>query len=134
MKEVTVIAFCDGDHEERIRSVVERTVAIDGSKAVMLDLCDTCDKVVGDMLILMERGAVVKGGGKKKSGTGTGRPVGRPAGAPFKTSIPFEGPHICPECGFESKSRGALGQHLSSKHDKGFRDYAIDDDGNPITL
>jgi hypothetical protein len=129
MKEVTVIGFCDGDHEERIRSIVERTIAIDGSKPVMLDLCETCDKIIEGMLILMEHGAVVKGGSKKSSSGGGGSRTSssKPTGAAFKTSIPFEGPHICPECQFESVSRQALGQHLSVKHNKRFSDYKIED-------
>lgn len=123
MKQVKVISWCDGDHEEKEIATIERIVSIDQGKPVLLDLCEPHDKAFVDLLALMENGAVVEPGKKKKGSSGkTGN---RPAGAPFETTIPFEGPHICPECGFESKSRGALGQHLSTKHNKGFKDYRV---------
>lgn len=131
MKEVTIVGYCDGDHEgDPVRSVVERTVSIDGSKPVMLDLCGEHDQQIATLLSLMERGAVLPGvTPKKKSAKAVATPgsVQRSTrgGAPFLTSIPFDGPHICPECQFESKTRSALGQHLSSKHSKRFRDYMI---------
>jgi len=131
MKEVTIVAFCDGTQhgDVRQRSSIERVVSIDGGRPVTLDLCDVCDVQVEQMLRLMENGASVKSGKKKSSApkaaaATSARPRG---GQAVATTIPLEGPHICPECQFESKSRGALGQHLYSKHDKGFRDYAVQD-------
>ena len=124
MKEVTIVAYCDGmEHEgERRRSSIERVVAVDNGRPVTLDLCDQCDVLVETMLRLMENGSTVKGKAKKTAAPAAARPRG---GQALPTSIPLEGPHICPECQFESKSRGALGQHLSVKHNKGFRDYVV---------
>lgn len=131
MKEITVIGYCDGDHEDRQRSSVERVVSVDGSKPVALDLCEQCDSMVSRLLELMDRGVVVKtptkkksaapasGGGQQQQQSGTRGTYHTPTGK----VPPLEGPHICPECGFESTSRGALGQHLNTTHDKGFRDY-----------
>lgn len=133
MKEITVIGYCDYDHDERTRSAVERVLSVDGSKPVAIDLCDDHDRLVQQMLDMMERGVVVKAPSKKKAAaTPQAQPqrqqTPRPSGAgtyhePTGKVPPLEGPHICPECGFESVSRGALGQHLTTTHDKGFRDY-----------
>jgi hypothetical protein len=138
MKEITVTGYCDGNHEDKIRSVVERTLSVDGSKPVLLDLCDTCDALVSGLMVLMERGVVVKEPGKKKVSDGPikkaaakkpepPRPTRGTYHEPTGKVPPLEGPHICPECGFESKSRSALGQHLTVTHSKGFRDYAGSD-------
>lgn len=136
MKEITVVAYCDYEHEERVRSAVERTLSVDGSKPVALDLCDDHDALVRQVLDLMERGVVVKSPSKKKAASAAPaepqrqqRQSSQRSGTvgtyhePTGKVPPLEGPHICPECGFESVSRGALGQHLTTTHDKGFRDY-----------
>lgn len=139
MKEVTIVSYCDGfahDDGDRARSSIERVVAVDNGRPVTLDLCDNCDTVIESMLRLMERGAVAKGpGGRKKGSTAapkvaTPRSEGAPRNNAPLTSIPFEGPHICPVCkdegvDFESRSRSALGQHLSSRHGKGFKDFIV---------
>lgn len=141
MKEVTIVSYCDGfahDDGDRARSSIERVVAVDNGRPVTLDLCDSCDTLVESMLHLMERGAVAKGPGGRKKGSTTAAPKVPPtaAGAARNnaplTSIPFEGPHICPVCkeegkDFESRSRSALGQHLSSRHGKGFKDFIVHD-------
>lgn len=119
MKEVTIVGYCDGDHDQRMRSAVERVLTVDGSKPVTLDLCDECDGSIRDLLVLMESGSVVTGKRQRKSRAAT--PPARPVGV---TAPPRGGPHICPECQFESASRGALGQHLLHTHQKGFRDYS----------
>lgn len=132
MKEVTIVGYCDGEHEEKTRSQVERTVAVDGSKPVTLDLCNGCDGAIRDLLHLMEHGAVVGAKSKKRGpyGPRAAAPRATAPAAPAVVAVPtgqappLEGPHICPECAFESRSRGALGQHLNTTHDKGFRDYA----------
>ena len=58
MKHIQIVSYCDGTHEERVRSTIERTLSIDGSKNILLDLCETCDKQVQDLQALMERGTV----------------------------------------------------------------------------
>lgn len=128
MKEITVVGYCDHDHESRVRSTVERTLSVDGSKPVALDLCDEHDALVKQMLDMMDRGVVVKGAPKKRASSGQHRASGAGGSGTYHepTGVvpPLEGPHVCPECGFESATRGALGQHLTTKHEKGFRDYA----------
>ncbi len=135
MKEVTIVGYCDGTvhGDERVRSTIERVVSVDNSRPVTLDLCDECDLTVEALLMLMERGAVVKPNAAKKAPAKTpSKPAPSAEGAARNnaplTSIPVEGPHICPECQFESVSRSALGQHLKVKHDKGFKDYIVKDE------
>lgn len=123
MKHVTITGYCDGDHEEKTLSVIERTISVDGGKPVLLDLCEPHDKIIRDLYVLMERGATLDEPVKKKPKSG--RQVG---GTAKPTSIPLPpAPQTCPECGHTSPTRSALGQHLRSKHDKGFRDYVIED-------
>lgn len=132
MKEILVVSYCDGDHEdERVRSTVERVMSVDGSKPVALDLCDECDGLVSRLLHLMDRGAVVKAPTAKRKSSPAAEKAAPPTPRPntkFHEPTgklpPLGGPHICPECGFESKSRNALGQHLTVTHSKRFRDYA----------
>ena len=121
MKHIQVIAFCDGEHEERTRAVTERTIKIDGGEPVLLDLCEPCDKPFLDMLVLMERGAVVER---------TKGPKGKRSGTPSRETRPSRLPGMdvtnltCPECGHVSPSRSALGQHTRSRHGKGLKEYA----------
>lgn len=130
MKEVTIVAYCDGNAhgEDRSRSSIERVVSVDNGRPVTLDLCDVCDVLVEQLLALMENGSTVKSGKRSHSKASSSSTVvpGARRNAPLPTTIPVEGPHICPDCQFESKSRSALGQHLSSKHGKGFRDFLVD--------
>jgi hypothetical protein len=146
MKQVIVQAFCDGDHAERTPANVERRVSIDGSKSVVLDVCDSCDQMFQVMLGFMERGAVVpdedadadeeqpqreqrRQPPRKQKGSKQSRPdkaarrqartTGRDPGNGMIT--------VCPDCGFVSVSRNALGQHLAQKHNKRFGDYTVQD-------
>jgi hypothetical protein len=125
MKQVIVQAFCDGDHAERTEAVNERTVAIDGSDTIMLDVCEQCDQLFAVLLGLMERGAKVDAKPKKegmKSKVSDGPIKEQPSDSRRVSAEDL--PTTCPDCGFHSVSRTALGQHLRTKHDgKGFKDY-----------
>lgn len=111
MKEVTIVGYCDGGHDLRVVSAVERTVQIDGSKPVVLDLCEECDKSILALLMLMERGTVLVKKAKEPKEP-------KPENRQDKLST------TCPECGHVSTSRQGLGQHLRSQHNIGFRDLA----------
>lgn len=105
MREVQVVAWCDNAHTSQVRATHERRLSVDGGKVVLLDLCEACDSTfVRDVMPYAERGA----------------PVDKVTLAAVDASANST---TCPECGFVSKSRGALGQHLSKKHSKGFKDY-----------
>jgi hypothetical protein len=109
-KEVLVIAWCDNAiaHVDKEEALVERVVSIDNRKPVTIDLCKTCDDALfAPLLDVMEQGTKVPSKQKAKA-------------AP---STDDEGQRTCPECGFVSKSRSALGQHLSHKHERGLSDY-----------
>jgi len=117
MKEVTIVAYCDSDHDQRVAAGVERTVQIDGSKPVVLDLCDNCDQVIQSLLGLMEKGAVIPG---KKSKSAKAAPHPKP---PSKAGTGVE--EKCPEkgCSHSSPNRAALGQHTRATHGKGLKAY-----------
>lgn len=124
MREIQVNAFCDLDHDEKVPATVERTVSIDGSDVVVLDLCEEHDsEVFTIVLVAMERGAVVQAPPEQpRKRTRTGRnphherkhESEHPSDPKYRT---------CPECGFVSRTRSSLGQHLSARHQKGFKDF-----------
>lgn len=114
MKQVTITAFCDGNHQGLVESAVERTVTVDGSKPVVLDLCPECDKAIQALLALMDQGAVLGKGGVPQPA--------KPKARKRAPAAPKTGEHVCPMCGFVSSTRAALGQHLRHRHDKGFTD------------
>lgn len=106
MKQIQVLSYCDGlAHHEPVPSTVERVVSVDGRKAVLLDLCDQCDKLFADLFALMEHGTEVE----TKTKT--------------KTVKPHQASTKCPECGAVSINRNSLGQHTRSQHKKGLKDY-----------
>lgn len=110
MKRIQVLAFCDSEHETPVRATHERTVAIDGSKPIMLDLCDSCDVFIRDLLVLMERGSVAEVPEKKIRAS-------KQHGSPGFI-------RVCPECLMQSVSRSSLGQHVRHRHGKGLKDYS----------
>lgn len=121
MKEVTVVAFCDPlmEHEDRVPAVTERTLTIDGSKPVVLDLCGECDKVIVNLLHAMESGAPIAAAKKAAA------PKPAVKKTETKPSRRAKGQHPCLEAGCPqvSVSRDALGQHMRTAHGKGFKDY-----------
>lgn len=115
MKEVTIVAYCDGNHENREPSSVERTVTIDGSKPVILDLCGECDKAILALLALMEQGAVLPQA--KKPAAKKASPTEASVTALSNESL------SCPECEYTGPNRAALGQHTRGSHGKGLKEY-----------
>jgi hypothetical protein len=82
-------------------------------------VCQECDQLFAILLQLMERGAVVEVPKAKKQKVSDG-----PIRAQSKRVPASELPTTCPDCGFHSVSRSALGQHLRMKHEgKGFKDF-----------
>jgi hypothetical protein len=127
MKEVSIVSYCDGEvhgEDARVVAAIEREISIDGTGPVTLDLCNECDLLIQQVQHLMGRGARVQAPSAKKKAAAPSAAHRSRGGAP-PSSIPFNGPHICPECKFVSKSREALGQHTRSKHNKGLKDYAL---------
>lgn len=111
MKRIQVLAFCDSEHETPVRATHERTVAIDGSKPIVLDLCESCDeRYVRALLIVMEQGSVAEAPAKKIRAS-------KQHGSPGFI-------RVCPECLMQSVSRSSLGQHVRHRHGKGLKDYS----------
>ena len=95
MREVQIVRWCDGDHSEPEPAVIERTVVVDGCDPILLDLCAEHDsQFFVPMLVLME------------------------FGVPVDTSVAST---TCGRCGFQSKSRAALGQHMRARHGTGLK-------------
>lgn len=128
-RELKLVTWCDGDHDGDVSATVVRTLTVDGSKPVLLDLCEVCDKIVEDLLVFMERGvqankALVASGRVRKQ---------LPTRAPERTrTVPEQAVPTradgrdrvdCPECDYVARTRGALGQHLRSRHSKTTTDY-----------
>lgn len=123
-RELKLITWCDGEHgDEDVRATVVRTLAVDGDKPVLLDLCEVCDKTVQDLMVFMERGVPAS---KAVSAPQT---RGRKADTlPVKAVAPrprADGKDRvdCPECEYVGNTRSALGQHLKTRHEKKFSDY-----------
>jgi len=130
-REVQIVRWCDGrDHEGPTRATVERTVSVDGGRIILLDLCEPCDKLVQEVLALMESGieaAKVMDPTPPPRGNRKGRPPGIPtsekedaARAARRQQIHDEGQDrtdcLEPGCGYEGPTRSALGQHINSSH------------------
>jgi len=134
-RELKLITWCDGDHDHDEPATVVRTLTVDNCKPVLLDLCEPCDKVVQDMLSLMQQGVLAD---KAIVGSMTGpRPrvvQSRPsptrsdsAVSARRKQIEASGQHRtdCAEedCDYVAPTRSALGQHLKMKHDAKLSDY-----------
>src|SRR5262245_42217782 len=98
MREIEVRMWCDGPtHLEHVPAEVERVITVGDGKPVLLDLCRQCD---GDVMSIVQ--------------------AGTPLDKAMLTAEEEE--NRCPDCGFLSASRAALGQHLRARHQKGLKD------------
>jgi hypothetical protein len=111
MKHIQIIAMCDGDHQTKTQARVERTVSVDGSTAIVLDLCEQCDSIITQLYALMEKGTPVD------------QPKAVRKNSPGKRAPASDLPKTCPKCLLHSKSRSALGQHIRHMHDMTLRDF-----------
>lgn len=98
-----VVLWCDGNHQGRVQAVREHTVILDHGKPRLFAVCDECDSTIFALAMMMENGSEPE--------------------AESLSDMEKIDALICPECGFVSVSRGALGQHLGKQHDKGIRSY-----------
>lgn len=120
MREVQITRWCDNHSEEKIQATVSRTVSVDDSPPVELDLCDDCDTgPFTAFLQLVGRGAVLP--------DRRGRVAGAKRG-PKLVAVDNKCPE--PDCDYQPKNavnqrhgRRVLGQHILRAHGKGFRDY-----------
>lgn len=119
MKQIQVIAWCDGPHDEdeQVPATEQVTVQIDRLRPRTIDLCEFCYKDMVEPLrtTLVEFGV-------------------DPTGAPPKATMPAKPKRqrttACPLCDQVSNSRSALGQHLKRMHSTGFR--ALKAEGHDI--
>lgn len=111
VKEINVVAWCDGDHDNRdgrAPADIEVRISVNGGPPRLLDLCRVHDAMLAD---LMAAGAEV----------GPPAPVQRAVNG--RPTLPSDS-LACPECGYVGPNRSALGAHLKSQHGTGIRDYA----------
>jgi hypothetical protein len=107
MKEVQVIAYCDGEHQGRVKATRERTVSIDGSQPTALDLCDEHDEAIEAVAALLSRGVMVKKGLSRPSKRGTDQQI----------------PCLLPGCGGTYRNRAGLAQHTNRTHNMTLAEY-----------
>jgi hypothetical protein len=123
-REVQIVSWCDGDHEEATEAEVERVVSLDGGKAILLDLCEACDNEVFENLVwLMERGVEAA----KVAPQRPHKPAFRTREGAWKGKDRTDCPEkdIDPRTGkpYVANNRKALQSHLKQKHDKKLSDY-----------
>lgn len=107
-REVLVIRRCD-NHDPPVEAASTRTVRLDGGRTLTVDACPDCEAtIIGPFAAFVEAFGFVDEEPQSP----------RPKRAKDLTSNT-----ACPVCGFVSRSRGALGQHLSTKHSKGLKDF-----------
>lgn len=115
-KQIQILAFCDGDHEQDTPATVERTLSLDG-KPWVNDLCERCDRqFIWPLLSLSEAGAEPPDPPPRPSRSRKGIGGAKPRNLPT----------VCPDCGYECPTRSALGQHVKAKHGKVLADYDWD--------
>jgi hypothetical protein len=117
MKEIRIVAWCDGNHEEGEQVRAEQQVSMTIGKMLKprtVDLCDDCFKtMIVPVETMLTAFGVVEDTAKAYKPKA---PKGEPA---QQENVP-----PCPECGEQMKSRPGLGVHLSRKHGKrGLIDY-----------
>lgn len=134
-KEVQVVAWCDGEHDERVPATVERRGPLDG-ETYLLDLCERCDRAYARAWAQVQewlaRG-VSEGRARKspypKNRAPRGQGTTPPPSPEFDT--PFMRTCQEPDCidertgvRYVAPTRSALGQHVKVKHDnKRLADY-----------
>lgn len=118
MKQVVVQAYCDLCAEEGQAEVpAEREETFNG---YVLDLCGKHSASVEELLVILngmfKRGVPAEEGKVPKK---RGRPTGRPPDDLLNSEVG----RTCPDCGYVTPTRSALGQHVKSKHRKVLGDY-----------
>lgn len=105
MKEIRILVWCDGPHENVNvgDGVVSHEIQIDGGPVTTIDLCPACKvKFINPLRFLLDdKGVEVDLLKSKKSS---------------KPNPP------CPDCGHRAATRSALGTHMRKDHNKGLRD------------
>ena len=128
-KEIQIIGWCDGPHETRVRSTIERTVALDGQRPIALDLCQDHNAAFSAVEELLEFGEPVAVDSVQRRGVGRPPKSGRPAsGGQAHPMVASEcqfpgcnkGPHGGP---FIAQSRTGLGAHMTRSHKIGLGEF-----------
>lgn len=110
-KEMIVKAICDNHRlmgDSGVEAHGEHRLAVDRDVAVV-DLCEECENVVLPQILVLLRAGTPSGS----------KPVRIRKGGPNASTMPT----VCPDCGNNSISRNALGQHLRTMHNKRLGDY-----------
>lgn len=122
-RELKLVTWCDGEHDGDVPATTARTLAVDGSKPILLDLCETCDKVVQDMLAFMDRGVLASHAVSAPAARVRRSPGSVPLTPPQRRDGKDRADCMEEGCGYVGRTRSALGQHLKSKHGTKFTDY-----------
>lgn len=106
-REIKVILWCDGPHDAgRYQAEGSFTVALGDKAPKSVDLCNVCrQRFIDPVAEMLDKYGVTPEKTSKAK---------RPEAVPE-----------CPDCGFQSRSRGGLGQHLKVRHGKGLRDAGL---------
>jgi hypothetical protein len=115
-KQVNIVAYCDGEHDEMVLATTERTINVDDDGPRTVDLCADHDKVVQELQVLLVNGVPVR---RTRKTPPPGVDRDRHRGAAEDLRVP------CPEpgCDRTAKNRAGLAQHTLQGHGKSLRDY-----------
>jgi hypothetical protein len=125
MKDHIIVAYCDGPvhGEEWVNADVERTLSVDGSNPVLVDLCAECDgSLISPVFRLIHEGQPVEQPKKRKSPAKRVKPETKATVSHIKDYAAVS-MRTCPDCGHVSASRDALGMHTRKQHNKGLKEY-----------
>lgn len=113
-KQVLVVAYCDGEHDDQVRATVERH-----EQGKVLDLCPACsvsfEEAVEAVKVWLRRGSPEQQQPKKRRAS--------PSTPPPNALPDIEFMRTCQTCGYECPTRTALGQHVKKIHGKKLGDY-----------
>ena len=129
-REVIIVRWCDGVHEQPEQAVVEHQVSIDGRKTRVIDLCSVCEDTFAPIERLVDRGVLAAKmepvsrpvkvrtrtpPRQEQAGSSDGLSIDRP------WPCPFAPPHgDCAHPG--SPNRSAWGSHLRTVHSIGLHE------------
>lgn len=112
MKTVVVQAYCDLHAEGTSPVPATDEVTFEGR---LLDVCDRHAATVNEQIAVLRDWFV--------HGVETAPAPRRRIGRPKREEFAEERFRTCPDCGYTSPTRSALGGHVKVRHDKRLRDY-----------
>lgn len=102
-REIVIVLWCDGEHDEPERATNEHIVVLDDRKPTRLDLCDDHSKLIVELQTMLELGSPVDTQGK-------------PTTKKKKQALPVDEAHACPECGHTTATIQGVNSHMVRVH------------------